>query len=182
MTDLNDIRANIEAARSGYLPDKVRCLLIAEAPPDGLDRFFYYPEVKTADGLFLGVMEVLYPGPKHEYLAERRPAALKDRMLSQFQSDGYFLMDLLDVPKGSYVGRLEDAANDLVERVERVITRDTPIVLIKANVYDIAKGPLRRAGFHVADERIPFPGSGHRTKFREAFSRAIAALPTPLVK
>jgi hypothetical protein len=176
MTILNDIKNTIEEARAKYRPHEVKCLLIAEAPPEGLNRFFYYPDVKTADGLFLGVMEALYPSLKREYMAQKRQTTLKEKMLRQFQADGFYLMDLLDVPKGLYPGRCEDATDDLVNRVKGVAKLDTPIILIKANVYDIARGPLQCVGYRVVEQRIPFPGSGQQARFRQAFGDALASV------
>jgi hypothetical protein len=46
------------------------------------------------------------------------------------------------------------------------------IILIKATVYDAAYRPLRDAGFLVVEVRVPFPGSGQQSRFREAFRTA----------
>jgi hypothetical protein len=53
--------AKIENARLKYKPDLITILLIAEAPPDSLDRFFYYKNVRKGDYLFLGITEAIYP-------------------------------------------------------------------------------------------------------------------------
>jgi hypothetical protein len=60
---------------------------------------------------------------------------------------------------------------DLVIRCLRL--RPSAIVLIKANVYDAAYGVLKAAGMPVIDERIPFPSTGHQSKFRERFREAL---------
>lgn len=43
------IKKQIEQARRKYLPEKVTMLLVGEAPPDALNRFFYYENVKDKD-------------------------------------------------------------------------------------------------------------------------------------
>ena len=68
-------------ARSRYRPDVVERLLIAEAPPDSLDRFFYYEDVRSADYLFLGVTQVLYPTLRESYINLGRPKHQKEKML-----------------------------------------------------------------------------------------------------
>ncbi len=42
--DIEGWREQIRIAREAYKPDKIRCLLIAEAPPDKPDRFFIIPK------------------------------------------------------------------------------------------------------------------------------------------
>lgn len=49
-------------ASNRYLPDSVRLLFIAEAPPDiRVHRFFYFTGLTKGDTLFLEMMKVLYP-------------------------------------------------------------------------------------------------------------------------
>jgi hypothetical protein len=44
---------------------------------------------------------------------------------------------------------------------------------IKVNVFDLLFESLRQAGLPVADERIPFPGSGQQGRFREKMREAL---------
>lgn len=37
-------------------------------------------------------------------------------------------------------------------------------------------GPLRAAGLDVADERVPFPGSGQQRRFIDGMARALRAV------
>jgi len=66
--DNNDILKQLESARQKYLPNNIKAIIIAEAAPDSIDRFFYYEDVRTADYLFLGIIGVLYPDVKRLYL------------------------------------------------------------------------------------------------------------------
>lgn len=45
-------RARRERAARQYKPTKVDLLLVAEAPPSALDRYFYFPDVREQDSLF----------------------------------------------------------------------------------------------------------------------------------
>ena len=42
----------LEAARRKYKPEKIDLLFIAEAPPNAINRFFYYENVTEADYLY----------------------------------------------------------------------------------------------------------------------------------
>ena len=163
-------------ARSRYRPDVVERLLIAEAPPDSLDRFFYYEDVRSADYLFLGVTQVLYPTLRESYINLGRPKHQKEKMLRQFQREGFFLMDILDIPVGCHAGILSEGVPGLLDRMSRAVDKETPIILIKTTVYDAAAHALVDAGYRrVVHERIPFPGQGWQKKFRPPFSRALIA-------
>ena len=49
----------LEAVRRKYKPEKIDLLFIAEAPPNAIDRFFYYENVTEADYLYLGIVRAL---------------------------------------------------------------------------------------------------------------------------
>lgn len=150
-----------EAARK-YRPDLVKCLLVAEAPPAASDRYFYIEDVREQDSLFRYVAQVVL-GVKPT--RENKPAALR-----AIRDRGYFLIDLSESPK--------TAASDLASLVPTLVLRvagiaPVRIILIKANVFDLAYLPLRAAGLPVVNVRIPFPGSGQQRRFVEAFTGAI---------
>lgn len=177
-----DYQYTIKQAREKYKPAKIKCLFIAEAPPDEMSRFFYYADVKTADYLFLGIINCLYPELKKKYISEKRPASVKELILRRFQEDGYYLLDLLEFPKSKYPNKdLLNAAPDLISRVAATIDKDVPIVLIKANVYKILAPVLKEQGYNVIEEQINFPSSGQQKNFAESFKVAIDKAQTSTI-
>ncbi len=162
-------------ARNKYKPSKIQTLLLTEAPPCNLERYFYFEDVKKQDSLFLEIMGVLYPELKGRYLKSGRKIELKEELLFQFQSDGYWLMTVAEVPFGVAGNSLEGCLNDLPERLGKYITKQTPIILIQADVYDLCYPLLTQHGYNVINERLPFPGSGQQRVFREKFAKVICA-------
>jgi hypothetical protein len=137
----------------------VRHLLIAEAPPSALDRYFYFPVVSTQDSLFREVARaVLSVEPTREN---------KRDLLKGLQAEGVFLIDAVAEP---VEGRYTIETDRLIARVLRL--RPEKVTIIKSGVYDRIAVPLREAGIPVVPIRIPFPGSGQQVKFRDAFKRA----------
>lgn len=164
-------------AREQYRPDPVRCLLIAGALPDQLDRFFYHPDARRADYLFLGIMQVLYPGLKEEFLAARRPSALKESMLRRFQADGFYLLDIVDEASRRSYGLLQQDPAILLAQVDAVTSRQTPIVLIKTTTFEAVCRPLKAAGYQSVFQRpLPFPSQGWQHRFHELFKEALKEL------
>src|SRR5690606_8017223 len=88
----------LEQAREKYKPEKINLLLIAEAAPDSLDRFFYYEDVKSRDYLFLAIIEALNPELKDAYLKSGRNSEAKKIILGELQSIGIYLIDLYSLP------------------------------------------------------------------------------------
>lgn len=172
-SDIDFLTARYAAARNKYKPADIKVLLIGEAPPCSLDRYFYFEEVSRQDSLFLEIMGVLYPELKAQYLASKRDPLLKAELLEHFQSDGYWLMDLSEVPHEVSGAHPEDSLPSLLARLKKVAHRKMQIVLIKANVYDCCYPVLKEQGYKVSSERIPFPGSGQQAVFREKFWRAL---------
>ena len=172
-SDTDFLRARYAAARNAYKPAHLTTLLIGEAPPCALDRYFYFEEVPRQDSLFLEIMGALYPERKAKYLASKRRPALKAALLEQFAADGFWLLDLAEVPYEVTGVAHQSSLPSLLERVAQVADKRTRIILIKANVYDCCHPALKAAGYRVSDERIPFPGSGQQAVFRERFARAL---------
>ena len=139
-------------------------LLVAEAPPASIDRYFYFPDVGSHDSLFRYVSRsILNVEPTRSDKLERL-AELRDR--------GIFLIDLKPDPiDGS---ELIDYVPTLVRRLRRLDPEK--IILIKATVHDAALGPLLAAGLRVSRERVPFPGSGQQRRFEEAFAERFARI------
>jgi hypothetical protein len=107
-------------------PETVRLLLVAEAPPASLDRYFYFTDVRAHDSLFRHIAsEILRQEPSRENKAE---------LLRLLRDAGVFLIDLrLDPTDGS---ALAGHVPSLIRRVRRL--QPHKIVLIKATVYDAA--------------------------------------------
>lgn len=176
-SDLDHLRNKIDEARSRYQPQDIECLIIAEAPPDSVERFFYYDPVSNHDHLFLGIVGIIYPGLKDSYLAQGRPGYLKRQILEKFKGDGFYLVDVLDVPKTLSSKSVAFAIPDLLSKLDTIIGKDTPIIIIKVNVFDSAFYQINNAGYQqVSPERIPFPASGQQANFRRSFTRALRDL------
>jgi hypothetical protein len=154
-------RARRNQGARRFKPDKVKLLLVAEAPPAALDRYFYFPDVAKHDSLFRYVARgILKTEPTRDNKSELL-ASLRDR--------GVFLIDLKPDPLDG--SQLSDYVPDLVRRTKRIAP--DKIILIKATVHDAALSPLVRAGLPVSRERVPFPGSGQQRRFETAFARAL---------
>lgn len=171
--DIEFIKARYAKARNRFKPRNIKMVFIGEGPPDNLDRYFYFVDVKKHDSLFLEVMGVLYPEQKKQYLASRRNTFLKEELLENFQEDGYWFISLSEVPCSLTDEHLENYLPSLLDRLKNQIDKHTPIILIKANVYDICYASLVANGYNVYNDRIPYPGSGQQGVFREKFGRGI---------
>jgi hypothetical protein len=161
----NVARQRREAAAAKYRPMRVRLLLVAEAPPAALDRYFYFENVPTQDGLFRHVVRAV--------LGLEPSRVGKASQLQQLADAGVFLIDLKTEPKRP-ADSLEEFVPDLVARA--VALQPEHVITIKANVCDLAQQPFRAAGLRVVNERVPFPGSGQQGRFREAMGRALEAI------
>lgn len=165
---------NIRQARKKYMPIKIKTLFIAEKPPKAPDRFFYYEDVRQYDSLFIYLMKELYHDNIDLYLTSSRTTSIKAEILTRFKNDGYYLMDLSDDSSSFaevYASELMTSLSELVNK--GIMSMETPIILIKANVYDCLFSRLVTAGYNVIDERIPFPGSGRQKDFEECFRNAL---------
>jgi hypothetical protein len=148
-----------------FRPERVKLLLIAEAPPSALDRYFYFPFVTTQDSLFRYVSRLVL---------HREPTrANKRELLEALRDAGVYLIDLCPEPIRDKA-ELRICVPDLVKRVEAL--RPQHVILIKATVFDVAYSALRDAGQPVVGRMIPFPGSGQQRRFETEMGAALASI------
>jgi hypothetical protein len=157
----DEVRARRQAAAEKYKPERIRLLLVAEAPPSTSHRYFYFDQVTSHDFLFLSIAEVLLG---------RKPARTeKADGLTKLRELGTFLIDLkLDPVDGS---PLRFCVPDLISRCQAL--NPERIILIKATVFDAAYQALALAGLPVVNKRIYFPSHHWQTRFFEQFTEAL---------
>lgn len=161
-----DARRRRERAAARFQPAHVRTLLVAEAPPSALDRYFYFVEVDVHDSLFRCVIEATF---------EEKPTRDKQPWLDALRAAGSFLIDLSPDPF--------DDPNVLRPLVPHLVTRcralgPDRIVLIGARVYDLAYRALVDAQLLVVDVRLPLPGYGQRRRFLDRATPVLATAET----
>src|SRR5690606_16576921 len=89
----------LQSYREKYIPEKIRIIFIAEAPPEDLSRFFYYPESNSHDSLFINLLRMLFPNYRKENnYSTQKMRKNKEEILSVFKENGYYLMDALSDP------------------------------------------------------------------------------------
>lgn len=155
--DISELKTQLEKARLTYKPNEVKYLLIAEAPPDSIERFFYYDNVDKKDYLFLGIVQSLYPDLKDKFLASRRSSVIKNEILLKLKSDGFYLLDLSELPLSLLTDNLSSQLPTLIDKVKKVAGKQTKIILIKTSVYDTAFRSLQEEFENIVNIRIPFP-------------------------
>lgn len=175
---------SIPELRARYKPERIRLLFVAESPPnprDGELRFFYNPELATWDHLFHALMEVVFD----DYQRRAHP---KSYWLRRFQEAGFYLIDATDEPVNHLRGRerretLRAALPYKLAEMRELVSRETPIVLVKKNVFELMAGPLREQGMNVIhDAPLPFPSNGWQRAFinqcQDVLTRAGAGIGT----
>jgi hypothetical protein len=181
----------VEAARR-YLPQQLRVLFIAEAPPAfKVNRLFYFSELTDGDTLFLEMMKVLYPLEVGYIQGSFRPGASvkqmrqrKPELLRRFQNDGYHLIDAYEqpMPDGADTAAktrlMRSTLPALLTRVRALVGQnDVPIILIGGITYSVCAEALRVDGRNVAnDAMINHPARGGQVLFRAKLETVLKKL------
>ncbi len=172
--------------RERYKPERVKCLLIAEAPPKSVEgRFFYNPACEKRDFLFRAVMSVMREVFPDFTIDCRR--GRKHECLQEFKERGFYLIDAVDIPIND-MGRKERERiirENLEEKLKEIeglgILKSGVIILIKRSIFEVFYQELKRRGFRIAqDGYIPFPSSGRQREFREKFKRCLKKVQAEL--
>lgn len=174
-----------DAVREQYKPSHISHLLIAESPPPAAHiqssrQFYYTDRIRTDDRLFTNTIRALYPETADTSEAELE--AGKEQWLRRFQQDGLYMIEALpasqvhEVTKRQRQERIREHLPWLIERVRGLAAADTKLILIKSNVFDVAAGPLREAGFTVLNrELLDYPGRYNQRAYREKLHKLVTA-------
>jgi hypothetical protein len=173
-----------EKIRQQYKPGKIKVLLIAESPPPmdastQSSRHFYRSEiVRRDDRLFVNTIKALYPEATAKTETELEQE--KETWLKRFQADGYYMIEALEESQKHEITKKERqtfiAANlpALLDRVKKLASKQTKIILIKSNVFDVAAQPLRDAGYNVLNtELVDYPGRYNQAGYRSKLSKLL---------
>ena len=150
--------------RNKYKPENIRAIFILESPPKS-GKYFCDPGGEVSEPLFKAMMEIIGHKP-----------ADKATGLAEFAKKGFLIVDASYTPVNHY-----KEGKDRDERimiwyssfVKDLLTltpdKNTPLILVKANICRLMESPLKKEGFKVANERavIPFPSTGQQGKFRK---------------
>ena len=156
--------SDYKAARSVYLPRKIRAVIIAESPPVS-GKYFYDPSGEVSEPLFSELTKRLLGGLY----------PTKATGLSAFQEAGFVLVDATytSIDDRSPVDRvkiIENGYSKLLDDLqELLVDRSVPLILVKKNVCELLEPRLTRDGYRVANRGrvVYFPSSGQQGKFRE---------------
>ena len=159
----------ISKLRKRYKPKTVKVLFVAESPPISDDdevRFFYNPKQERWDYMYRAVMEAVFSD--FQYCSGE-----KDKWLRKFQKHGYYMIDATDKPVNRYSAAerrqiLKDSVKSKLREISKLVTKKTPIVLIKKNVFEAFNEPLRNGYNVIHKEFLPVPSHGHQARFIKA--------------
>ena len=154
-------RRRREQAAARYRPTRVDTLLVAEAPPSALDRYFYFEDVAVHDSLFRHVVEAV--------LAEK-PSRDKAPYLDELRERGWFLLHMSEEPFVDR-GALPPLLPDLLARCQELAPGR--IIVVGARLFDLVYRPMCDAGLPVVDVRLPYPGSGQQRRFLDGMRRVL---------
>jgi hypothetical protein len=181
MRSVDGLKRFEEAARR-YLPNPLRLLFIAEAPPAfKVNRLFYFTGLRDGDTLFLEMMKVLYPAEVGYSEGGFRPGysvkqmrLRKQELLRKFQNDGYHLIDAYEqpMPEGASAATktvlMRSTLPALQSKVRRLLGKQSvPIILIGGITYSVCAEALRADGHRVVNgAMIHHPARGGQKLFR----------------
>jgi len=175
------LKGKYQRLREKYKPG-IKYLLIAESPPVSKDkeiRFFYNPDQEKRDFLFKSIMEVVFPDFKTSY-----KKGDKHKYLQRFKEAGFYLIDAVNTPINNLTQterdeKVEENSKNKIKEMSDLISRRTPVFLIKKNIFNIFYPKIKNKYNVAHDEFLPFPSSGHQLKFKEKFRNFLYRVYNP---
>ena len=147
---------------------------MAESPPQN-QKYFYNPDGKISEPLFMALMEQL----------GHKPASKEDG-LREMQRRGWLLVDATYEPVDvGYGGRSKKRDDVLLRDYPLLVAalsemspdKSVPIILVKANVCRVLDSRLTADGFNVINKgsTVDFPANGRQPYFRKQFPLLLKA-------
>ena len=162
--------SRITEARHKYRPEKVKYLLIGQAPPSNEDAYFYFENVPQGDSMFLEVMKVIQPRQTTLYLNSKRDSFKKAYLLKEFKREGFYMMDLCNGPSDNRTSIFKEEWGELVNN--GAIDEATKIIPLFTRVYDFLLENMYDTSMLIKI-RISGPGSGQQKVFNTQFRQAL---------
>jgi len=178
--------ATYDETRQHYRPARIKVVLIAESPPPSADvqssrHFYRADQIRKDDRLFTNTIKALYKEATDQ--TEPQIQQAKEQWLRRFQADGWYMIEALEtsqqhaVTKQQRQDKIRESLPRLIARVQELADKNTKLILIKSNVFEVAAQPLRQAGFTVLNkELLDYPGRFNQPAYREKLSRFAAQL------
>jgi hypothetical protein len=150
--------------RNRYIPTDLKVVFILESPPQG-HGYFYNPEGRVSEVLFRAFMKVIDFVP-----------ATKNEGLKQLADRGYLLVNPVYIPVNKLPDKEADAIilNNYTKFLDDLnillkLNKNTPIILVKANILRLLEKPMIRDGYNVLNKGllVPFPLHYHVNTFLE---------------
>lgn len=169
--------------RQQYRPDHIKILFITESPPPSAEtqssrHFYRSKQIRKDDRLFTNTIKALYPEAAGK--TEAQLELEKEQWLRAFQADGFYMIEALErsqeheVTKDERQERIRDVLPHLIERVRELTSKDTKLLLIKSNVFEVAAEPLRHAGFTILNaELVDYPGRYNQRHYRDKLRQLV---------
>lgn len=163
--------------REQYKPKYIKVLLIAESPPPAAteqsSRQFYRSEkIRKDDRLFTNTVRALFPDVANA--TEPELETQKEQLLHRFQQNGFYMIEALPnslhhhITKSQRQALIAQHLPELLQRVKKLAKKNTKIILIKSNVFEVAAEPLRQAGLNVLNkELVDYPGHYNQRDYRQ---------------
>lgn len=171
-TTAAEVRRRRAAAAERYRPDQIRLLLVAQAPPDADDRYFYFPDVATQDSLFRSVAQAILPNCEPT-------RSNKASFLAQLRDRGVFLIDLKPDPVDG--SPLAPYVPPLLARIAELAPER--IVLIKAGVFDaVTRAGGRRPPRQQCADPVPVVGAAEGVRGRVRSGARCGVIPTSVTR
>lgn len=172
-----------DTERQHYKPQHIRYLLIAESQPpaariDSSRQFYRTDRAYPNDRLFINTVRALYPEAVD--ITQSNLEQQKKLWLRRLQRDGLYMIEALEVSLAHAVTKeqrqehIRAALPRLIKRVAALVQPDTQLILIKSNVFEVAAGPLKQAGFTVLNtELVDYPGQFNQRAYREKLAKLV---------
>lgn len=151
--------------RKKYSPIIIRCIIIAESPPQS-GKYFYDPFGKVTEPLFSALMQLIKEGPK-----------TKTKGLKAFRNKGFVLVDAVYDPVNNLSGAerkiaiLKGLKLLRIDLTRLAKHRKIPLLLIKKNICLLLE-PLLQEKYKILNKGriVPFPTNGHQKRFHKLTS------------
>jgi hypothetical protein len=158
------VATDLETVRNRYRPNNVRLLLVGESPPES-GKFFYMKSAMTTH-------------TAHAFeSAHGRKFSNTEAFLEHFKHCGCFLEDLSRTPVDQWSSKKRDdhLRNEVSPLSQRIKALSPSVVVIfLKRIAPYVQEAVEMSGCNPVVYVLPFPGSGHQTKYKSELATIVS--------
>jgi len=171
--ELLNFQNNFKILSENYIPSEIQYLIISLNVSKRIENKFYdFYNIFLKYDFFYFINSIIFPNARFYETSKQRESRLKD-----FEMNGFYLVDFNFLTTTHNYNEEEILSlyeNLFKPKLEKLISKEIPVIIIDENLYQVLYENLKKDGFNIVHKQpIPKPNEKNYNCFKDLFRSAL---------